>query len=126
MPSHLSQCISSHLKQDRRKIYIQYILLEVDDLLDWLMADSIIFYIDSSLFVIWTHAKKQYWPDASQHRASNWPSCICCEGDEVVIVKSDLRICGCGAALATGPIVQNKAYFEVKIQCGGKSCHAPV
>ena len=53
-------------------------------------------------------------------------SCICYEGDEVVIVKSDLRICGCGAALATGPIVQNKAYFEVKVQCGGKSCHAPV
>lgn len=41
-------------------------------------------------------------------------------GDEVVIVKSDLRICGCGAALATGPINQNKAYFEVKVQCGGK------
>ncbi|XP_028405551.1 SPRY domain-containing protein 7-like [Dendronephthya gigantea] len=40
-------------------------------------------------------------------------------GDEVVIVKSDLRICGCGAALATGPLVQNKAYFEVKVQCGG-------
>lgn len=35
-------------------------------------------------------------------------------------MKSDLRICGCGAALATGPINQNKAYFEVKVQCGGK------
>jgi uncharacterized Zn ribbon protein len=46
--------------------------------------------------------------------------CIFYQGDEVVIVKSDLRICGCGAALATGPIVQNKAYFEAKVQCGGK------
>lgn len=40
-------------------------------------------------------------------------------GDEVVIVKLDLRICGSGAALATAPILQNKAYFEIKIQCGG-------
>ena len=37
-----------------------------------------------------------------------------------MIVKSDLRICGSGAALATGPIVQNKAYFEIKVQCGGR------
>ena len=40
-------------------------------------------------------------------------------GNEVVIVKSGRRICGSGAALGTAPILQNKGYFEVKIQSGG-------
>lgn len=40
-------------------------------------------------------------------------------GNEVVIVKNGHRICGGGAALANAPIVQNKAYFEVKIQQSG-------
>ena len=41
-------------------------------------------------------------------------------GQDVVIVKSGRRICGTGAALGNAPIVQNKAYFEVKIQSTGK------
>ena len=36
-----------------------------------------------------------------------------------MIVKSGRRICGTGAALANAPLVQDKSYFEVKIQCGG-------
>ncbi|RWS15255.1 alpha-1:2-mannosyltransferase ALG9-like protein [Dinothrombium tinctorium] len=40
-------------------------------------------------------------------------------GNDVVIVKNGHRICGTGAALATAPIVQNKAYFEVKLQQTG-------
>ncbi|KAK2175221.1 hypothetical protein NP493_743g03025 [Ridgeia piscesae] len=40
-------------------------------------------------------------------------------GSEVVVVKNGRRICGTGAALANVPIVQNKAYFEVKLQCTG-------
>ncbi|CAH3022844.1 unnamed protein product [Porites evermanni] len=40
-------------------------------------------------------------------------------GNEVVIVKSGKRICGSGAALANAAIVQNKCYFEMKIQSGG-------
>ena len=38
-----------------------------------------------------------------------------------MIVKSGRRICGTGAALANAPLVQDKSYFEVKIQCGGMS-----
>lgn len=44
-------------------------------------------------------------------------------GNDVVIVKNGRRICGSGGALANAPIVQNKAYFEIKVQCGGKNCH---
>ncbi|XP_031554784.1 SPRY domain-containing protein 7-like [Actinia tenebrosa] len=40
-------------------------------------------------------------------------------GHEVVIVKSGRRICGSGAALANAPLLQNKCYFEAKIQSGG-------
>ena len=40
-------------------------------------------------------------------------------GNEVVIVKSGKRICGSGAALANAAIVQNKCYFEMKVQSGG-------
>ena len=40
-------------------------------------------------------------------------------GVDCVVVKSGKRICGTGAALANAPIVQDKGYFEVKIQCGG-------
>lgn len=36
-----------------------------------------------------------------------------------MIVKSGRRICGSGAALASAPIAQDKAYFEMKIQCAG-------
>ena len=45
-------------------------------------------------------------------------------GQDVVIVKSGRRICGTGAALGNAPIVQNKAYFEVKIQSTG-NCLLP-
>ena len=41
-------------------------------------------------------------------------------GNEVVIVKSGKRICGSGAALANAAILQNKCYFEMKIQSGGR------
>ena len=37
-------------------------------------------------------------------------------------MKSGKRICGSGAALANAAIVQNKCYFEMKIQSGGKHC----
>ena len=40
-------------------------------------------------------------------------------GNDVVVVKNGHRICGTGAALATVPIVQNKAYFEAKVQQAG-------
>ena len=40
-------------------------------------------------------------------------------GHEVVIVKNGIRICGTGAALGNVPILQNKAYFEVKLQQTG-------
>ena len=42
-------------------------------------------------------------------------------GVDCVIVKSGRRICGTGAALANAPLVQDKSYFEVKVQCGGTS-----
>ena len=42
---------------------------------------------------------------------------------DCVIVKSGRRICGSGAALANAPIVQDKAYFEMKIQSSGKQCY---
>ena len=38
-----------------------------------------------------------------------------------MIVKNGRRICGTGGALSNVPIVQNKAYFEVKIQTTGKT-----
>ncbi|CAH1781342.1 unnamed protein product [Owenia fusiformis] len=40
-------------------------------------------------------------------------------GQDAVIVKNGRRICGTGATLANAPIVQDKAYFEVKIQSTG-------
>ena len=40
-------------------------------------------------------------------------------GVDTVIVKSGRRICGTGGALANAPLVQNKSYFEMKVQSGG-------
>ncbi|CAG9107473.1 unnamed protein product [Plutella xylostella] len=40
-------------------------------------------------------------------------------GHEVVVVKGGSRVCGSGCALGNAPLVQNKAYFEVKLQQGG-------
>lgn len=40
-------------------------------------------------------------------------------GNEVVVVKAGRRVCGSGCAVGTAPIVQNKAYFEVKLQQDG-------
>ena len=40
-------------------------------------------------------------------------------GSEVVVVKSGKRICGTGAAFSNAPIVQDKAYFEIKLQSTG-------
>jgi len=41
-------------------------------------------------------------------------------GQDVVIVKNGRRLCGTGGSLANVPIIQNKAYFEVKVQANGK------
>lgn len=46
--------------------------------------------------------------------------CSILAGNEVVIVKNGTRICGSGGVLCTAPIVQNKCYFEVKVQQSGK------
>ncbi|XP_073946534.1 SPRY domain-containing protein 7 [Choristoneura fumiferana] len=40
-------------------------------------------------------------------------------GHEVVVVKGGQRVCGSGCTLGNAPLVQNKAYFEVKLQQGG-------
>lgn len=36
-----------------------------------------------------------------------------------MIVKNGMRICGGGGALGSAPLVQNKAYFETKVQQSG-------
>ena len=38
---------------------------------------------------------------------------------DCVVVKSGRRVCGTGAVLANAPLVQDKSYFEMKIQCAG-------
>ncbi|KAI5642270.1 SPRY domain-containing protein [Phthorimaea operculella] len=40
-------------------------------------------------------------------------------GHEVVVVKGGQRVCGSGCVLGNAPLMQNKAYFEVKLQQGG-------
>ncbi|XP_063547481.1 SPRY domain-containing protein 7 [Cydia strobilella] len=40
-------------------------------------------------------------------------------GHEVVVVKGGQRVCGSGCTLGNAPLVQNKAYFEVKLQQSG-------
>lgn len=40
-------------------------------------------------------------------------------GNECVIVKNGRRICGRGSALAKHEIVQDKSYYEMRIQSGG-------
>ncbi|KAL0281472.1 UNVERIFIED_CONTAM: hypothetical protein PYX00_002452 [Menopon gallinae] len=40
-------------------------------------------------------------------------------GHEVVIIKNGQRMCGSGGCLASAPLVQNKSYFEVKLQQSG-------
>merc|ERR1712038_212378 len=40
-------------------------------------------------------------------------------GNDVVVVKSGKRICGSGGAMANAPLVQNKSYFEAKLQSTG-------
>jgi len=40
-------------------------------------------------------------------------------GQEAVVVKNGLRLCGTGAARGSAPILQDKAYWEVKVQQGG-------
>jgi len=58
----------------------------------------------------------QWWHDIC-HTLFAVPFCV--SGHEVVIVKNGQRICGSGGALASAPLVQSKAYFEVKIQQSG-------
>uniref|UniRef100_A0A915KSG6 SPRY domain-containing protein 7 n=1 Tax=Romanomermis culicivorax TaxID=13658 RepID=A0A915KSG6_ROMCU len=43
-------------------------------------------------------------------------------GSEVVILKNGRRICGTGGAIGNAPLVQNKSYFEVKVQQSGIWC----
>ncbi|XKL60964.1 hypothetical protein PGB90_008021 [Kerria lacca] len=38
---------------------------------------------------------------------------------EVVIIKDGTRACGSGGVLGNSPLVQNKSYFEVKLQQSG-------
>jgi len=40
-------------------------------------------------------------------------------GQEAVVVKNGMRLCGTGSARGSSPILQDKAYWEVKIQQGG-------
>ena len=40
-------------------------------------------------------------------------------GQEAVVVKNGSRLCGTGAARASTPILQNKAYWEIKLQQSG-------
>ena len=40
-------------------------------------------------------------------------------GQEVVLLKNGMRICGTGGALGNTPIMQDKSYFEVRIQQTG-------
>eukprot|EP00038_Savillea_parva_P010665 m.191843 g.191843 ORF g.191843 m.191843 type:complete len:201 (+) comp18471_c0_seq1:363-965(+) len=40
-------------------------------------------------------------------------------GEHVVLVKGGTRVCGAGAAIANAPLMQNKAYWEVKLQTSG-------
>jgi hypothetical protein len=40
-------------------------------------------------------------------------------GSDCVVVKNGLRACGTGAVLANAPIVQDKSYWEVKVQATG-------
>ncbi|CBY20989.1 unnamed protein product [Oikopleura dioica] len=40
-------------------------------------------------------------------------------GLDAVIVKNGTRVCGTGAVLGTAAIMQDKAYFEVKVQSDG-------
>lgn len=49
-----------------------------------------------------------------------WSNCLFfLIGHEVVIVKNGQRMCGSGGCLASAPLVQNKSYFEVKLQQSG-------
>jgi len=40
-------------------------------------------------------------------------------GQEAVVVKNGLRLCGTGSSRGSTPILQDKAYWEVKVQQGG-------
>eukprot|EP00123_Amoebidium_parasiticum_P005043 comp16287_c0_seq1/m.14053 comp16287_c0_seq1/g.14053 ORF comp16287_c0_seq1/g.14053 comp16287_c0_seq1/m.14053 type:complete len:193 (-) comp16287_c0_seq1:230-808(-) len=41
-------------------------------------------------------------------------------GSDCVVVKNGLRLCGSGGVLANAPLVQNKSYFEMKLQATGR------
>eukprot|EP00041_Stephanoeca_diplocostata_P028487 m.809427 g.809427 ORF g.809427 m.809427 type:complete len:198 (+) comp23383_c1_seq13:305-898(+) len=43
-------------------------------------------------------------------------------GEDAVLVKGGTRICGTGAALSNAPLVQNKSFWEVKLQTSGEWC----
>jgi len=41
-------------------------------------------------------------------------------GDEAIVLKCGTRLCGTGGVLLNVPLIQNKSYFEVKIQQSGQ------
>ncbi|XP_075264462.1 SPRY domain-containing protein 7-like [Convolutriloba macropyga] len=41
-------------------------------------------------------------------------------GDEAIVLKCGSRLCGTGGVLLNVPLIQNKSYFEVKIQQSGQ------
>ncbi|KAK9504612.1 hypothetical protein O3M35_010909 [Rhynocoris fuscipes] len=41
------------------------------------------------------------------------------KGSDVLLIKNATRTCGAGGVLCSAPLVQNKSYFEVKLQQSG-------
>jgi len=59
--------------------------------------------------------------DGADAKVEEIPVCLdtAMMGNECVIVKQGKRICGTGAALANVEIVQDKCYYEIRIQNSG-------
>eukprot|EP00124_Ichthyophonus_hoferi_P001374 Ihof_evm8s69 gene=Ihof_evmTU8s69 len=41
-------------------------------------------------------------------------------GSDCVVLKNGLRLCGSGGCLANAPLIQDKSYFEMRIQAAGQ------
>ena len=54
------------------------------------------------------------WTEWVSKKTSNFIT-----GQEAVVVKNGSRLCGTGAARSSTPILQNKAYWEFKLQQAG-------
>eukprot|EP00128_Syssomonas_multiformis_P011575 Colp12_sorted_trinity150504_noHs@9670 len=61
--------------------------------------------------------------DALKHQPLRDLPSVCLDntstGPDVVLVKAGRRLCGTGGVLANAPLVQNKSYFEIKLQSNG-------